>query len=58
MTEPVEVPTVGTRARAAGIADESMQQHLADGLVRLDGEVVTDLDQPAPVGTRWWIAGR
>lgn len=56
MTDPV--PTVRSRARAAGISDESMAQHLDDGLVRLDGEVVTDLDQLAPEGTRWWIAGR
>jgi hypothetical protein len=56
VTDPV--PTVGSRARAAGISDEAMQQHLEDGLVRLGGEVVTDLDQPAPVGSRWWLAGR
>ncbi len=58
MTDPAPTPTVGSRARAAGISDEAMREHLDDGLVRLDGEVVTDLDQPAPVGTRWWIAGR
>jgi hypothetical protein len=44
--------TVRDRLTAAGLSDERIAQHLGAGRVRVDGELVTDLDTPAPVGTR------
>ena len=44
--------TVRDRLTAAGLSDERIAQHMAAGRVRVDGELVTDLDAPAPVGTR------
>jgi hypothetical protein len=49
---PAPTPTVHDRLRAAGISEERIQQHLRGGLIRLDGQVVTDLDQPAPPPAR------
>jgi hypothetical protein len=50
--EPASPPTLLDRLRAAGVSDERIQAHLAAGTIRLDGETMTDLDQPAPEGTR------
>jgi hypothetical protein len=40
------------RLVAAGLSPERIEQRVACGRVRVDGELVTDLDTPAPVGTR------
>jgi hypothetical protein len=50
-------PTVRSRLQASGIGDERIALHHAAGRLRLDGEPVTDLDQPAPPPTRVVIAG-
>ena len=44
--------TVRDRLTAAGLSDERIEQHMTAGRVRVDGELVTDLDALAPVGTR------
>ena len=44
--------TVRDRLTAAGLSDERIEQHMTAGRVRVDGELVTDLDAPAPAGTR------
>ena len=44
--------TVRDRLTAAGLSDERIEQHMSPERVRVDGELVTDLDAPAPVGTR------
>ncbi len=44
--------TVRDRLTAAGLSDERIDQHMAAGRVRVDGELVNDLDTPAPTGTR------
>jgi len=44
--------TVRDRLTAAGLSDERIEQHMTAGRVRVDGELVTDLDAAAPVGTR------
>jgi hypothetical protein len=44
--------TVRDRLTAAGLSDERIAEHMTAGRVRVDGELVTDLDAPAPVGTR------
>ncbi|WP_181780938.1 hypothetical protein [Pseudonocardia pini] len=46
------VPTVRSRILAAGVSPERLDQHHREGRVQLDGEPVTDLDMPAPKGTR------
>jgi hypothetical protein len=46
--EPAAVPRVIDRLRAAGLSDERIQRYLGAGAIRLDGQVVTDLEQPAP----------
>lgn len=46
------VPTVGERVRAAGLSEARITAHMTNKVLLLDGEVVTDLDQPAPPGTR------
>jgi hypothetical protein len=45
-------PRVIDRLRAAGLSEERIQQHFQAGAIRLDGEQVTDLDQPAPQPSR------
>jgi hypothetical protein len=37
---------------AAGLSDERIEQHRSAGRVRVDGELVTELDAPAPAGAR------
>ena len=44
--------TVRDRLTAAGLSDERIADHMSAGRVRVDGELVTDLDTPAPAGTR------
>ena len=44
--------TVRDRLTAAGLSDERIEQHMTAGRVRVDGELVADLDTPAPAGTR------
>ena len=44
--------TVRDRLTTAGLSAERIEQHMTAGWVRVDGEVVTDLDAPAPAGTR------
>lgn len=57
MTEE-PTPTVRSRALAAGITEEHLRAALERGAIRLDGENVTDLDTPAPPGTRINFAGQ
>jgi hypothetical protein len=49
--EPAPTP-VRDRLTSAGLSDERIEQHLTAGRVLVDGELVTDLDAPAPTGTR------
>ena len=49
--------TVRDRLTAAGLSDERIAEHLQAGRVRVDGELVTDLDTPAPAGTRVVVWG-
>ena len=44
--------TVRDRLTAAGLSGERTEQHMTAGRVRVDGELVTDLDTPAPADTR------
>ena len=39
--------TVRDRLTAAGLSDERIEQHMTAGRVRVDGELVTDLDSRA-----------
>lgn len=48
--EPQEIPTV--RTRLAVLGEDAIAEHFAAGRIYLDGERVTDLDAPAPAGTR------
>ena len=49
--------TVRDRLTTAGLSAERIEQHMTAGWVRVDGEVVTDLDAPAPAGTRVVVWG-
>jgi hypothetical protein len=40
--------TVHERLTAAGLSAERIAEHMSAGRVRVDGELVTDLDAPAP----------
>ena len=40
--------TVRDRLAAAGLSDSRIDEHMTAGRVRVDGELVTDLDTPAP----------
>jgi hypothetical protein len=44
--------TVRDRLIAAGLSEGRISEHMSAGRVRVDGELVTDLDAPAPLGTR------
>jgi hypothetical protein len=46
------IPTVRERLTAAGLSESRIEQHLTAGRLRVAGELVTDLDAPAPAGTR------
>ena len=50
--EQPNLTTVHDRLIAAGLSDERIAEHMTAGRVRVDGELVTDLDTPAPGGTR------
>jgi hypothetical protein len=49
--------TVRDRLTTAGLSAERIEQHMTAGRVRVDGELVTDLDAPAPAGTRVVVWG-
>ncbi|MGD9986340.1 hypothetical protein [Pseudonocardia sp.] len=51
------IPTVRDRAVAAGIPEPRLGAYIERGQLLLDGDVVCELDQPAPAGTRLLIAG-
>lgn len=55
--EPAPVPTVADRLAEAGLSPGSIRTHLEAGRIRLDGEPVTDLQQPAPRPMRPFLAG-
>jgi hypothetical protein len=44
--------TVRDRLTAAGLSESRIEQHMTAERVRVDGELVTDLDAAAPAGTR------
>jgi hypothetical protein len=44
--------TVRDRLTAAGLSTDRIDAHMTAGRVRVDGEVVRDLDAPAPAGAR------
>ena len=49
--------TETVRSRLAGVlSDERVAEHMRNRALRVDGVVVTDLDLPAPAGTRIVIA--
>jgi hypothetical protein len=50
-------PTVLDRLTAAGLSPERAQEHLAAGLVRVDGQVADGPDHPAPPPSRVVING-
>jgi hypothetical protein len=43
---------VRDRLSTGGLSDERIEQHMSAGRVRVDGELVSDVDTPAPAGTR------
>lgn len=55
--DDAEVMTVGERARRAGLSDARIAMHLEGKRLLLDEEIVTDLDTPAPPGSRINVAG-
>ena len=55
MADPA--PTVLDRLTAAGLSPERAQEHLAAGLVRVDGQVAAAPDHPAPPPSRVVIDG-
>jgi hypothetical protein len=50
------VPTVRDRAVGAGISEAKLLAYVEGGQLLLDGDVVCELDQPAPPGTRILVA--
>ena len=44
--------TVRDRLTAAGLSNERIEQHMTAARERVDSGLVTDLDAPAPAGTR------
>jgi hypothetical protein len=58
VSEDQQGQTVQTvRSRLAGVlSDERVAEHVRNRALRLDGVVMTDLDLPAPAGTRIVIA--
>jgi hypothetical protein len=49
--------TVRDRLTAPALSAERIEQHMTAGRVRVDGELVTELDAPAPAGTRVVVWG-
>jgi hypothetical protein len=43
---------VRDRLAAAGLSDSRIDEHMTAGRLRVDGELVTDLDTPAPPPAR------
>jgi hypothetical protein len=43
---------VRDRLTAAGLSESRIVEHMTAGRVRVDGELVTDLGTPAPIGSR------
>ncbi|GAA2848118.1 hypothetical protein GCM10010472_01270 [Pseudonocardia halophobica] len=56
MSDSEESPTVRSRL-AVFLSDERVAGHLERKVIMLDGEVVTDLDQPAPMHHRLIFGG-
>ena len=54
-SSPDEDTSRGQSSRR-GLSDERVAEHVRNRALRLDGVVVTDLDLPAPAGTRIVIA--
>jgi hypothetical protein len=53
VTDDEPAPTTARdRLTAAGLSDSRIEQHTTAGRLRIDGELMTDLDAPAPAGTR------
>jgi len=50
--QSADVPTVLDRFFAAGLSEERIERHMAAGVLRIDGELVTDLNAAAPIGSR------
>lgn len=50
-------PSVRSRAQAAGMSPARIEKHFANRRILLDGQIVNDLDQPAPDGSAIYIAG-
>lgn len=50
--------TVRDRLRDAHVSDERVRDHFEARAIKLDGVIVTDLDQSAPPGARIVFAGR
>ncbi|GEL25061.1 hypothetical protein PSU4_40150 [Pseudonocardia sulfidoxydans NBRC 16205] len=57
MSDEQTVPTVRDRAVGAGISEAKLLAYVEGGQLLLDGDVVCELDQPAPPGTRILVAG-
>ncbi|MFC4951187.1 hypothetical protein [Pseudonocardia sp. GCM10023141] len=53
--EVAAVPHVIDRLRAVGLSGDRIQQHFHAAPIRLDGQQVADLDQPAPAASRLMI---
>lgn len=49
---PSTTITVRDRMRTAGISDDRIALHLANGWIQVDGRVVASLDEPAPPPAR------
>ena len=45
------------RLTAAGLSEGRITEHATAGRVRVDGKLVTDLETPAPAGTRVVVRG-
>ena len=56
VAEPT-LTTVRDRHTAAGLSAERIEQHMTAGRVRVDGDLVTDLNTLAPAGTRVVVWG-
>ena len=52
VTDDPAPPTVRARLAAAGLSDSRIDEHMTAGRLRVDGELVTDLDTPAPPPAR------
>ncbi|MGE3835813.1 MAG: hypothetical protein AB7H43_13675 [Acidimicrobiia bacterium] len=57
MSDEQTVPSVRDRAVGAGISEERLLAYVEGGQLLLDGDVVCELDHPAPPGTRILVTG-